>query len=407
MTPSPLELMKRSLTRVLRQQAALAAFGSFAFRETNLQSILDEAARICALGLGVSRAKVCQYRPMHNDLLIVAGFGWHEGIVKQVVTPADESSPQGRAYVTGEPVVCNDLEISSGFTLPGFYAEHGIASTIDVVVKGLDGPPFGILEIDSTERREYDEHDVNFLTGFANVLAEAVATASRVDDLCRAMGQMEVLLIEKDQLLTEKNVLAEELQHRVRNNLQLVSGMLAAQVRQTPDAQGQIGLRGIQARVTALANVYDQLLGMGLTGKVDFSVYARKLCTGLPDLRVTERASVVLTCDVTPMLLDLDVVTCLGLAITELVSNSYKHAFPDRDGHITVGGGPADHPGRGELTVRDDGIGYVKMEHENKRHGVGLVFRLMQQVSGSVAVHVSEGTTWTLAFPIPIFSKPV
>ena len=76
---------------------------------------------------------------MQNDLLIVAGFGWHEGIVNQVVSQANESSPQGRAYITGKPVICKDLAKDNGFVLPDFYAEHGIVSTIDVIVKGLEG----------------------------------------------------------------------------------------------------------------------------------------------------------------------------------------------------------------------------------------------------------------------------
>ena len=392
--------MEQNLARVLRQQTALAAFGSFAFRETNLQSILNEAAHVCAEGLGVGRAKVCQYRLVQNDLLIVAGFGWHEGVVNQVVSRADESSPQGRAYITGMPSICKNLAIEEGLILPHFYLEHGIVSTIDVIVKGLNGPPFGVLEIDSTEAQNYDQHDIDFLTGFANVLAEAVATAERVDKLRQAVTQLKLAVDEKDQLLADKAVLAEELQHRVRNNLQLVSGMLAAQVKQTSDLQGQEGLRNIQARVAALAKVYDQLLGVGLSRKIDFSAYARMLCEELPGLQNPGKAPIMLTCDVAPMVLDLDAVTALGLAVTELVANSYKHAFPDREGTIVVGGGPTKHPGWGKLTINDNGVGYKKTERESKRHGVGLVARLMQQVAGSVEVHVDEGTTWTLAFPL-------
>jgi hypothetical protein len=102
--------VERSVVRLLRQQASLAAFGSFAFRQTDLLAILNEAARVCAEGIGVGHAKICRYRPEEEDLLIVAGFGWHEGIVGQVVSQADESSPQGRAFVTGAPVICHDVE---------------------------------------------------------------------------------------------------------------------------------------------------------------------------------------------------------------------------------------------------------------------------------------------------------
>ena len=105
---------------------------------------------------------------------------------------------------------------ASAWCQPGFsefYARHGIVSTIDVVIKGFeDRPAYGVLEIDSPTEHTYDENDINFLTGFANVLAEGVATQSRMQTL--------------NAVINEKNMLARELHHRVRNNLQLIQGML-------------------------------------------------------------------------------------------------------------------------------------------------------------------------------------
>ena len=114
----------RTVEKLLRQQAALAGFGSFAFKETDLLAILTEAARVCAASLGVAYCKVCQYRPVENDLLIVAGCGWDGGVVGQVVSQANETSPQGRAYVTREPVIIRDLRESNNLALPDFYVRH-------------------------------------------------------------------------------------------------------------------------------------------------------------------------------------------------------------------------------------------------------------------------------------------
>jgi two-component sensor histidine kinase len=388
--------VERSVARLLRQQASLAAFGSFAFRETDLLAILNEAARVCAEGIGVGHAKICRYRPEENDLLIVAGFGWHEGIVGQVVSQADESSPQGRAFVTGAPVICHDVEGNNSFVLPAFYSEHKIVSTVDVIVKSRAGPPFGILEIDSVTPQSYDEHDVNFLTGFANVLAEAVATASRAEVLRQTVAQMRVLV-------AEKGVLAQELQHRVRNNLQLVNGMLDEQLQLTADEPSKAGLRGILRRITTLSKVYDQLLGVGLSRTLDFSEYARLLCIGLPEMQGSTAERIRLTCTVEPMELDLGATTALGLALTELVANSYEHAFPSGSGTIAITGGPiggpAGAPGWGVVSVSDDGVGYATTG-QSKRHGLGLVRRLMEQVFGRLEVRVTHGTTWVLTFPL-------
>jgi signal transduction histidine kinase/ActR/RegA family two-component response regulator len=192
--------------KLLRQQAAIAGFGSFALREWDLMRILTEATRVCAEGLNVPFSKVCQYRAEQNDLLIVAGHGWQEGVVGHVVSRADMSSPQGRAFTTGEPSICDDLQKGGYYDLPPFYAAHGIVSIIDVIIRGNDVQPYGILEIDNDHQHDYDQYDINFLTGFANVLAEAVSTASRGAALQVTVDRMKALVEEKDRLLHEKNV---------------------------------------------------------------------------------------------------------------------------------------------------------------------------------------------------------
>src|SRR5450631_4139304 len=191
--------------KLLRQQAAIARFGSFALREWDLMKILTEATRVCAEGLNVPFSKVCQYRAEQNDLLIVAGHGWQEGVIGYVVSRADTSSPQGLAFTTGEPSICDDLQKGPFKDLPPFYAAHGVVSIIDVIIKGSDEQPYGILEIDNDKQHDYDQYDINFLTGFANVLAEAVSTASRGTALQITVDQMKALVEEKDRLLDEKS----------------------------------------------------------------------------------------------------------------------------------------------------------------------------------------------------------
>ena len=291
------------MMRLRRQQAALAGFGSFALGEGDLGKVLTEAARVCAEGLGVPFCKVCRYRSDENGLLVEAGVGWHHGVIGRVVSRADETSPQGRAFITGKPVICDDLARDASFVLPAFYAEHGIVSTVDVVIQ-KEGRPYGVLEIDSPTQHDYDQHDINFLTGFANVLAEAVATSKRNVALQNALDRMKDMVADRDRLLVaknlvldEKNVLGQELQHRVRNNLQLVYGMLRKQIENTQDMASAIeGIDAIARRVMTLAEVYDHLLGAGLSRTIDFGSYLSSLCEGFLDLEKTQRPNIEMKC---------------------------------------------------------------------------------------------------------------
>ena len=385
--------------KVLRQQTAIAQFGSFALREGDLPKILTEASRACAEGLSVPFAKVCRYRAPENDLVIEAGHGWKVGVIGTIES-ADPSSPQGRAFVTGEPSICNDVRKDGSFELPGFYAVHGIVSTIDVVIHVKDdAKPYGVLEIDNDRQHDYDQHDIDFLTSFANVLAEAVATSARTATLENTIALMKTLVQDKDRLLDQKNVLAEELHHRVRNNLQLVYGMLSKQLGDTTDKAGQRGIRAIARRVSTLAQVYDHLLGAEMTRTIDFGSYVKSLCLSLAEIQGSPDGTITLTCDSEPLILDLDVATALGIVVAEVVTNSYDHAFPGGRGSIIVSlrsaSGEVD---TATITISDDGKGF-EANAESKRHGLGLIRRLVEQVRGTATVDSKIGTVWTIRIP--------
>jgi two-component sensor histidine kinase len=320
-------------------------------------------------------------------------------VVGIVASRADPSSPQGRAFVSGEPLICDDLPQENRFDLPEFYGAHGIISTVDVVIKGED-QPYGVLEIDNDQQHDYDDSDINFLTGFANVLAEAVATSARTRVLKQTIERVEVLVAQQDRLLDQKEILAEELQHRVRNNMQLVYGMLSKQLADMPDPVGQRGIKAIACRITALAQVYGHLLGNKITRTPDFGSYAASLCHRLAEIQGISNDAVTLICDCDVVMLDLDAVTALGIVLAALVTNSYDHAFPDGTGSISVAvRGPVGNDAMATMTVRDSGRGF-DAKADSKRHGLGLVRRLVEQVGGTIIVDFYHCTFWTIRFPV-------
>jgi two-component sensor histidine kinase len=382
----PTKSMEERVAMLLRREKALATFGTFAFREAALQPILDEAARVCADCLDVPFSKICKYQPNQNDLLVVAGYGWNPGVVGSAISLADESSPQGRAFTTGRPQLCANIAEENSYKLPPFYPVHRILSTVDVLVAAKNGPPFGVLEVDSQVSDAFDEHDIDFLTGFANVLAEAVVTGARSEELRQTIIRME-------ELIEEKETLSQELKHRVRNSLHLVYGMLTSQLDGDHDAATMAAFRSIALRVMGLAQVFDHLLGVGMSRVINFGDYVSALCNNLPDLYGEE--NVRLTCAAESFEVDLDEATALGIVITELVNNSYLHAFPSGVGEISVSLQVAS--GRASLLIADDGVGFVEVE--TKRRGMGLVRRLVQQVGGTLTREVGPGSKWMIVLP--------
>jgi two-component sensor histidine kinase/putative methionine-R-sulfoxide reductase with GAF domain len=379
--------------KVQRQQTALARFGAYAFREPELQSILTEAARLSAEGLGVQFCKVLKYRPEQNDLIVEAGVGWQVDVVGRSISEANASSPGGRAFVRKEPVITRDLREKHDFVLPPIYADHRIVSSVNVPVQGTGERLYGVLEVDSEKVERFDKQDTDFLIGFANVLAEAVATAERIAELRASIKQ--------------KDSLARELQHRVRNNLQIVYRMLDREARHTNDPDAKRGIQGVARRVIILGHVYEHLLGLGLTATIDFGEYLRSLCETLADFYEAQYSGVKLTVEADDLRLDVDTTTTLGMVVNELVTNSYEHAFAEQGrGKIEVVVRHMEGDSKALLIVSDSGPGFVE-QADSDRNGLSLVRGLVKQAQGTVNVQSDGRVIWTVTLPVrtPVAAK--
>src|SRR6201984_2571016 len=174
--------------------------------------------------------------PAANRLLVRAGVGWEEGIVGSASVGADLASPGGYALRTSKPVISNHLENEQHFRTPELLVAHGIRRAMNVILQG-DGSPFGVLEVDSTSEGEFSEHDIAFLQGAANILGMAIEQQQYQRKLQAALDRYEVLL--------------REVNHRVKNSLQVVSSMLHLQANAVGDQNLSETLNDAASRVTA------------------------------------------------------------------------------------------------------------------------------------------------------------
>jgi DNA-binding response OmpR family regulator len=204
---SDAELTKQ-ISRLRRQQTELTRFGTFALGEHDLDKVFMEAARISAESFVVPYCIIYKYRLAENDLVVGAGFGWKQGVIGRVVSCADRSSPYGRAFINRGPVTCNDLDKDEGFVRPSHYTEYGIVSTLSVIIGNDHEPsrrPYGVLELASPIQHNYGAFDIDLLTGFANILAQAIDTAQRKAALNDAVGRMQDMDDERRSLLGVTN----------------------------------------------------------------------------------------------------------------------------------------------------------------------------------------------------------
>ena len=332
-TPAAGELALR-----LRQQELVAAFGLFALREDRLDASLQEACETAARGLEARFSKVLVFRSETQDLLLAYGLGWDDGVVGNVMLGADLASPAGYALRTKLPVVSNHLATEARFRTPAVLAEHGIQPAINVIIDGQDGLPFGVLEVDSTERMDFTAHDTAFLQALANVLSAAVERAAR-------QAQQELLLREKDLLM-------QEVHHRVKNSLQLVQTMLQLQARGVSNDDERRRLQDAASRIMTIAAVHRRLHQQGAIEGTDAASYLRGLMGDIGASLTPDAALRPIEVEVDPVVLSADRITPVGLIATELVTNALKYGAGRvlvkavvRDGGLT-------------MTVEDEGSGF-------------------------------------------------
>jgi PAS domain S-box-containing protein len=202
--------------------------------------------------------------------------------------------------------------------------------------------------------------------------------------------------------LDEKDLLLKEMHHRVRNNLQVVSSLLALGVGSVEDPGAARMLEETRHRVQAMAMIHEELHQTGDLTRVDLAIYVRNLTHRLVRSFAPTSQRLALSLDLDPIEVEPRQAVPCGLILSELVSNALKYAFPgSREGSLSIRLSHAD-PGKARLDLRDDGIGLPDADRwrEARTLGLRLVRMFEEQIGGTIAVETDPGTAFTLVFPL-------
>jgi PAS domain S-box-containing protein len=198
--------------------------------------------------------------------------------------------------------------------------------------------------------------------------------------------------------LKEKEVLLQEIHHRVKNNLQIISSLLNLQTGYVKDKKLLEMFAEYQARVKSMALIHEQLYESKDLAKIDFAVYIQKLVINLFRLYGIDADAITLEINVDGGVLDVDLAVPCGLMITELVSNSLKYAFPvGQPGKICIDL-RSDRDHGFTLSVGDDGVGFPEnLDFRNTESlGLQLVNTLTAQLGGTLTLDRQGGTKFEI-----------
>jgi two-component sensor histidine kinase len=204
------------------------------------------------------------------------------------------------------------------------------------------------------------------------------------------------LELQKDELLRQKDILLDEIQHRIANSLQIIAGIILMKANTVSSEETRLLLQDTHDRVISIATVQQQLNASGIVGPIEMVPYLARLCDALAASMIRDARPVMLKVVGTAGSLSSRQAESIGLIATELVMNALKHAFPSENmkGRIIIA---YEVDGTNwKLSVTDNGIGRPDGIFAQPKTGLGtgIVKALAQQLSAQVDTSADpKGTT--------------
>jgi two-component sensor histidine kinase len=214
----------------------------------------------------------------------------------------------------------------------------------------------------------------------------------------RLLTTTQEALAEQRKSAAEREVLLREIYHRVKNNLQIVQSLLRLGSRDLTPEQRE-PFEGAVRRIGAMARVHTLLYNSPDLASVDFGEYLTGVVSETAEAFGADERRIRTAIDVKPMRVPLDIAVPLAFIAVELLTNAFKHAFPqDRPGTVSVKAWQEGTEGR--LAIADDGVGLTPPSVGRRPLGLTIVARLVQQIGGTFEEPPPGRSAFQVSFPL-------
>lgn len=335
---------------------------------------------------------------------------------KQIVGVADYEASLGSGAAHIEPQPLSDYPLRQGVANERYAAQVSF-STADAAEQAFmtrrdtksqlllpmvfQDRVVGLVIVTQNEReRVFSDREISLGQLLANQAAIAVENARLYERAHREIAERAQAEAKIKASLKEKEILLQEIHHRVKNNLQVISSLLNLQSQGIQDEKTLEVFQESQNRIRSMALIHEKLYRSSDLARVDFAEYIRNLASFL--IRSYRSRAVQLDLQAADIYLPIDNAVPCGLIVNELISNALKHAFVDgREGEICVMMQQlADQQVR--LVVRDNGVGLPKdVDYMNTGSlGLQLVTMLVQQLDGTLEIRNNTGAEFEITFGV-------
>ncbi|MEP0862218.1 MAG: sensor histidine kinase [Ignavibacterium sp.] len=205
---------------------------------------------------------------------------------------------------------------------------------------------------------------------------------------------------EEEKKKGDEKILLKEIHHRVKNNLNIIIGLLELQSQNIEDVAVKEMFRESINRIRSMAIIHEYLYRSENQSAIDLSLYIESLADNLLAVYADTKKELMINYKMDSVFTDFDLAIPVGLIVNEIITNSIKHAFIERPkGKIDIS--LEKNKSKIKLTIKDDGIGVpVNLDIENSKSlGLQLIKLLVSQLNGDYKIYREDGTTVQIEIP--------
>ena len=409
------------LETLIRLLSAVSRLSGVPLRSARLSEAAGLVLEIIIEELSdVENASLLMYDPRERKIKLLAARGvtddWVDGEEEFNRTLAFDPGQglAGSVFVEGRPLFYNQGQPRTGLLLnPEMTSPKSLAC---LPLSALDSR-LGVLNISFVAPQPFDHPQRRELIILGGVAANVIQALSLQEEVIDKAGQLRGQIKSKEEeiirrlaveaelrgSLEEKDVLLREIHHRVKNNLQIMSSLFYLQSQSTTDGRDLEILKECQDRVRSMALVHERLYQSDDLSQIELGEYLRQLGIMLGQSYGQAQRRIDLAIKTEPALVGVDTAIPLGLIATELVSNAFKHAYPDGGpGRIGLTLSRSGAMGL-NLVVNDEGVGLPEGLNltETGSLGLKLVNILVEQLGANLDVIREHGVEFRIRLDEP------
>lgn len=377
------------------EQARLLALARYQILDTPPEAAFDGLTALAAHILDVPIALIS---------IVDADRQWFKSAhgLEETQTPRDVSFCGHVVANDRELIVADALEDQRFADNPLVTGDPHVRFYVGIPLRTRDGSVLGTLCAIDQKPRELTPDRRRLLETLAQQVIAQMELRRRNLELEEHDRENKGLQTRLQASLREKELLLQEVHHRVKNNLQLVSSLINLQLALVPEGEARSALEEVQGRIHAVAIVHEAIYSARDYSQVPISNYVRSLASSIFYALGATSKEIGMDLDVGELRLPVDKAIPCGLVLNELISNAVKHAFPDgRAGTVRVQVSLLPD-GRLEMIVGDDGVGLPSGFSVEATDSVGMqvVTALVEQLNAELRITQHEGTQFVVTFAL-------